>query len=185
MLKSLGLIETIGLTTGITAADAAVKSANIKVVGYEFAKGSGRTVIKIEGDVGAVKAAVEAASVAAASIGSVAATKVIARPSDELESMIRNRDTVGYCIEKKDEKLELKPKIESKLENVVKEKTVADEVDSKKDLEIGQVVKTVEEPKVVENHQTLDTEKSNTVEVTKIEQKKNNVKSSKQKNKNS
>ncbi|WP_206460695.1 BMC domain-containing protein [Anaerovorax sp. IOR16] len=96
MLKSLGLIEAIGLTAAITAADAAVKSANVTLVGYELVKGSGRTVIKVEGDVGAVKAAIEAASAAALTVGRVAGVKVIARPSDGLESMIRNRQTVGY-----------------------------------------------------------------------------------------
>lgn len=108
MLKSLGLIETIGLTTGITAADAAVKSANVTLVGYEMAKGSGRTVIKVEGDVGAVKAAVDAACAAALRVGQIAGAKVIARPSESLESMIRNKDTVGYnakeIIEQKPEK---------------------------------------------------------------------------------
>ncbi|WP_324823406.1 BMC domain-containing protein [Sinanaerobacter sp. ZZT-01] len=98
MLKSLGLIETIGLAAAITAADAAVKSANVTLVGYELVKGSGRTVIKVEGDVGAVKAAIEAASAAALKVGRVAGTKVIARPSDDLESMIRNYQTVGCPI---------------------------------------------------------------------------------------
>lgn len=96
MQKSLGLIETMGLTTGITAADAAMKSANVTLVGYEFAKGSGRTVIKVEGDVGAVKASIDAAKVAALKVGGVASTKVIARPSSYLEPMIRNELTVGY-----------------------------------------------------------------------------------------
>ncbi|MEA4988803.1 MAG: BMC domain-containing protein [Anaerovorax sp.] len=99
MLKSLGLIETIGLAAAITAADAAVKSANVTLVGYELVKGSGRTVIKVEGDVGAVKAAIEAASAATLTVGRVAATKVIARPSDYLETMIRNQQTVGYHLE--------------------------------------------------------------------------------------
>jgi len=98
MLKSLGLIETIGLAVAITAADAAVKSANVTLVGYELVKGSGRAVIKVEGDVGAVKAAIEAASAAASTVGRVAGTKVIARPSDDLESMIRNHQTVGCPI---------------------------------------------------------------------------------------
>ncbi|WP_207710528.1 BMC domain-containing protein [Aminipila butyrica] len=114
MLKSLGLIETLGLTVGIAAADAAVKSANVDLVGYELAKGSGRTVIKVEGDVGAVKAAIEAAKAAALQVGGVAATKVIARPSEGLETMIRNGDTVGYTAPKKaEQKPEQEPIIES------------------------------------------------------------------------
>ena len=38
--RSLGLIETFGLLPAVEAADAAVKSANVDLVGYEFAKGS-------------------------------------------------------------------------------------------------------------------------------------------------
>jgi len=94
--KSLGLIETYGLVVGIEAADAAVKSANVQLVGYEFARGSGMTTIKVEGDVGAVNAAISAASAAALKLGGVASAKVIPRPSAGIEMMIRNDDTVGY-----------------------------------------------------------------------------------------
>ena len=94
--RSLGLIETYGLLPAVEAADAAVKSANVELVGYEFAKGSGMTVVKVEGDVGAVKAAVAAASMAAGKVGRVAATRVIPRPATGLEAMVRNADTKGY-----------------------------------------------------------------------------------------
>ena len=56
---AIGMIETMGLAAGIEAADICLKAANINLVGYEFAKGSGMTVIKIEGNVGAVKAAIK------------------------------------------------------------------------------------------------------------------------------
>lgn len=92
---SLGLIETIGLVAAVEAADAAVKSANVRLVGYERAKGSGMITVKIEGEVGAVKAAVSAAAASAAKVGKVVSTLVIARPSGELEGMIRSSDTVG------------------------------------------------------------------------------------------
>lgn len=94
--RSLGLIETYGLLPAVEAADAAVKSANVDLVGYEFAKGSGMTVVKVEGDVGAVKAAIAAAYVAASKVGKVAATRVIPRPAAGLEGMTRNGDTKGY-----------------------------------------------------------------------------------------
>ena len=94
--RSLGLIETFGLLPAVEAADAAVKSANVELVGYEFAKGSGMTVVKVEGDVGAVKAAIAAASMAASKVGRVAATRVIPRPATGLEVMVRNGDTKGY-----------------------------------------------------------------------------------------
>ena len=94
--RSLGLIETYGLLPAVQAADAAVKSANVELLGYEFAKGSGMTVVKVEGDVGAVKAAIAAAYVAASQVGRVASTRVIPRPAKGLEIMVRNGDTKGY-----------------------------------------------------------------------------------------
>ena len=54
------------------------------------------TVVKVEGDVGAVKAAIAAASMAASKVGKVAATRVIPRPATGLEVMVRNGDTKGY-----------------------------------------------------------------------------------------
>ena len=96
MQKSLGLIETQGLAGGIEAADAAVKSANVELIGYELTKGGGWTTVKIQGDVGAVKAAVDAARIAAGKVTRVVSTRVIARPADGLEMLIRNGDTVGY-----------------------------------------------------------------------------------------
>lgn len=93
--KSLGLIETQGLAAGVVAADAAVKSANVELIGYELTKGGGWTLIKVQGDVGAVKAAVDAAAVAAGKVNRVVSTRVIARPSSYLEALIRTADTVG------------------------------------------------------------------------------------------
>ena len=49
MQKSLGLIETQGLLGGVTAADAAVKSANVELIGYELTKGGGWTTVKTWG----------------------------------------------------------------------------------------------------------------------------------------
>lgn len=93
--KSLGLIETQGLAAGVVAADAAVKSANVELIGYELTKGGGWTLIKVQGDVGAVKAAVDAATVAAGKVNRVVSTRVIARPSSYLEALIHTADTVG------------------------------------------------------------------------------------------
>ena len=93
--KSLGLIETQGLAAGVVAADAAVKSANVELVGYELTKGGGWTLIKVQGDVGAVKAAVDAARIAAGKVNRVVSTRVIARPSNSLEQLIHTADTVG------------------------------------------------------------------------------------------
>lgn len=95
MQKSLGLIETQGLLGGVTAADAAVKSANVELIGYELTRGGGWTTVKIQGDVGAVKAAVDAAKIAAGKVCRVVSTKVIARPAQALDRMVWTEETVG------------------------------------------------------------------------------------------
>ena len=71
MKQALGMIETIGLVSAIEAADAAVKAANITLLGYENTKGGGKITVKFVGDVGAVNAAVAAGAAAAARIGQV------------------------------------------------------------------------------------------------------------------
>ncbi|WP_434798611.1 BMC domain-containing protein [Terrisporobacter vanillatitrophus] len=93
---AIGIIETIGLAAAIEAADVCLKSANISLIGYELTKGNGMTVVKIEGNVGAVKAAIEAASVAVNKVSRVYSQKVIPRPSNSIDSLIRNENTVGY-----------------------------------------------------------------------------------------
>lgn len=77
--KALGMIETYGYTTGIQAADAMLKAAEVTLVGQEQI-GAGLVTIFVQGDVGAVKAAVEAGTEAASRIGEVVSSHVIARP---------------------------------------------------------------------------------------------------------
>lgn len=95
-MLALGTIETVGLTAAFEAADVACKSANVDLIGYELAKGGGFVTIKIEGQVGAVKAAIEAAEAAASKINRVVSVSVIPRPAKGLEIMIRNPLTRGY-----------------------------------------------------------------------------------------
>ncbi len=95
--QSLGLIETVGLAAAVEAADAAVKSANVNLVGYELTKGGGMVTVKLEGEVGAVNAAIAAASVAAARVGQVYAHKVIARTAEGIEAITHSAETVGVA----------------------------------------------------------------------------------------
>lgn len=83
MIESLGIIETTGYTTAIQAADAAVKSAKVKL-GQSITIGGGKVSIIIRGDVAAVKAAVEAAVKTASRIGVVESEVIIPRPSEKL-----------------------------------------------------------------------------------------------------
>lgn len=95
MKNALGIIEPIGLATTIEAADAAVKSANIELLGIENSRGDGRYVIKVIGDVGAVKAACDAASAACTKGRGCFGVKVIPRPSEGIAPVIFNNLTEG------------------------------------------------------------------------------------------
>lgn len=94
MRYALGLIEAIGLATAYEAADAAMKSANVELLGFEPAKGDGMHTIKVIGDVGAVKAAVAAAEVAGAKGRGVFSSVVIARPAEGIMPLINNKLTI-------------------------------------------------------------------------------------------
>ena len=87
MMEALGMVETRGLVAAIDAADAMVKAANVVLIGSEKI-GSGLVSVMVRGDVGAVKAAVEAGRVAAAALGEVVATHVIPRPHADVEKII-------------------------------------------------------------------------------------------------
>ena len=78
-LEALGMVETRGLVAAIEAADAMVKAANVELIGTEKI-GSGLVSVMVRGDVGAVKAATEAGSVAASALGEIVAVHVIPRP---------------------------------------------------------------------------------------------------------
>lgn len=84
MQEALGMVETKGLVAMIEAADAMVKSANVRLVGYEKIDAGLVTAI-VRGEVGAVRAAVEAGAAAGGRVGKVVATHIIPRPHDEVE----------------------------------------------------------------------------------------------------
>ncbi|MFV0362126.1 MAG: BMC domain-containing protein [Suipraeoptans sp.] len=86
-MKSKGFIETQGLVAAIEAADAMLKAANVNFVGKKYI-GAGLVTVIIEGDVGAVKAAVDAGVSAASKVGEVKSIHVIARPDAGLEEIL-------------------------------------------------------------------------------------------------
>jgi ethanolamine utilization protein EutM len=86
-MQALGLIETKGLVALIEAGDAALKSANVQLVGWNKV-GSGYVTIMVTGDVAAVKAAVDAGSSAAGKVGEVLSVQVIARPHSDLSKVL-------------------------------------------------------------------------------------------------
>ena len=85
--EALGMIETKGLVAAIEAADAMVKSANVSLMGYEKI-GSGLVTVMVRGDVGAVKAAVDAGAAAADKVGQVVSVHVIPRPPGDVEKIL-------------------------------------------------------------------------------------------------
>ncbi len=87
MMEALGMVETRGLVAAIEASDAMVKAANVVLIGSEKI-GSGLVSVMVRGDVGAVKAAVEAGGAAASSLGEVVATHVIPRPHADVEKLL-------------------------------------------------------------------------------------------------
>ena len=87
MINALGLIEVIGYPTVIEAADAALKAANVQLGGIVKVDG-GIMTAQILGDVGAVKASVDAGAAAAERIGGLLAVHVIPRPHEEVESIL-------------------------------------------------------------------------------------------------
>ena len=87
MGEALGMIETKGLVGAIEAADAMTKSANVTLMGYEKI-GSGLVTAMVRGDVGAVKAAVDAGACAAEKVGEIVAQHVIPRPHTDVEKIL-------------------------------------------------------------------------------------------------
>jgi ethanolamine utilization protein EutM len=82
--EALGMIETRGLVSLIEAADAMVKAANVKLVGWEKT-GGGYVTVLVRGEVAACKSACDAGAAAAARIGEVVSVHVIPRPHYDLE----------------------------------------------------------------------------------------------------
>ena len=84
---AIGMIETRGLTASIEAADAMLKAADGELVGTEKI-GSGLVTVMVRGDVGAVKAAVDAGACAAEKVGEIVAQHVIPRPHTDVEKIL-------------------------------------------------------------------------------------------------
>uniref|UniRef100_UPI00351B893B BMC domain-containing protein n=1 Tax=Endozoicomonas sp. Mp262 TaxID=2919499 RepID=UPI00351B893B len=85
--QATGFIETFGYLPAVEAADVCLKTAHVSLVGIKNV-GAGLVTIIIRGDVGAAKAAIEAGTLAADKVGTVVSSHVIARPVDELDSML-------------------------------------------------------------------------------------------------
>ena len=120
--KALGLIETYGYIGAIEAADTAVKAAYVELSAVEKVKG-GLVTVQLLGDVGAVKAAVDAGVQKCKALGVYVSSHVIARPDSELYKIVpklnseeadKPKEIIAFEDEnaKEDEKIEKTDKIE-------------------------------------------------------------------------
>ena len=87
-MKALGMIEVYGYLTAVEALDSALKAANVTRLDVVKVRG-GLVTVLVEGDVGAVKAAMDASAAAAERIGTVVSVHVIPRPASDVERMLK------------------------------------------------------------------------------------------------
>ena len=87
-MKAIALLEVQAMVAAITGLDAMVKAADVRLIHVEKRLGGRLVTVVVEGEVSAVKAAVEAGSAAANSLGEVVATHVIPRPHQDVEKLL-------------------------------------------------------------------------------------------------
>lgn len=87
-MQALGMIEVYGYLTAVEALDSALKAANVSRLGVEKVRG-GLVTVLVEGDVGAVKAAMDASAAAAERVGTVISVHIIPRPADDVTRMLK------------------------------------------------------------------------------------------------
>ncbi|EPY6472668.1 BMC domain-containing protein [Clostridium sporogenes] len=153
-MQALGLIETKGLLAAVEAADTMVKSADVSIIEKTYV-GGGLVTISVTGDVGAVKASIEAGVAAVKKLdeGFLVSEHVIPRPHEELESIIgpntppedpSSNDNTENVEDADDTEAVEKAEDTEKVEN-----TKA--VDSVEDTESVEVTKDIVDVKNVEN----------------------------------
>lgn len=179
-MQALGLIETKGLLAAVEAADTMVKSADVSIIEKTYV-GGGLVTISVTGDVGAVKASIEAGVAAVKKLdeGFLVSEHVIPRPHEELESIIgpntppedpSSNDNTENVEDADDTDAVEKVEDTEKVEN-----TKA--VDSVEDTESVEVTKDIVDAKNVENTKKAETVKDvKAVDNTEHVDTKNNIK---------
>jgi microcompartment protein CcmL/EutN len=165
--KALGLVEVRGYVAAVEAADSALKAANVTLIGLEKIRG-GITTIKIIGDVGAVKAAVDAAKASVESLGTFRTAHVIARVDSQVEDLFfeEHKKSQEVSIESSNEKSDTKDK--EKTETPVKRKEEALDNEEVETSEVGIIEKVTEEKsKVKEETKEVEPEKNKVEEIKK------------------
>lgn len=134
-MTALGLIETVGYATAVSAADAAVKAANVEIIGIEKVIGVSGYVsvtIHLSGDVAAVQSAVDAGRETGEMIGNVISTEVIASAHSDVQENLLSHFKLNNVAKSADEKIEeAKPKAVTKKPTAKKEVKKASETKKK------------------------------------------------------
>ncbi|MCM3340081.1 BMC domain-containing protein [Paenibacillus sp. MER TA 81-3] len=94
MKESLGMIETIGMTPAIRAADMMVKCAYVTVLGFEKS-GSGIVTVLIQGKLDSVQAALDIGALEAKNTGELVAVHIINNPDDGIGQLLPRDGTEG------------------------------------------------------------------------------------------
>ena len=136
-MKALGMIEVYGKLAAVEALDSALKAANVELVDVTRV-GGGLVTVMIAGDVGATKAAIDAAEASAARVGRVISVHVIPRPSED----------VGHMVARKGTKENLQVEIEEQEETITedKEEITEDKEEITEDKVLEQINEEIEEP---------------------------------------
>jgi microcompartment protein CcmL/EutN len=83
-MKAIALLEVQAMVAAITGLDAMVKAADVKLIHVEKRLGGRLVTVVVEGEVSAVRAALEAGAQAASQVGNVKCCEVIARPHPDV-----------------------------------------------------------------------------------------------------
>ncbi|MCL2347633.1 MAG: BMC domain-containing protein [Planctomycetaceae bacterium] len=89
MQDAIGLVETKGLVALVEATDAMAKAANVEII-KKIQIGGGLVTTVVKGDVGSVRAAVEAGANAASQVGELVGSHIIPRPADGIVEAFLN-----------------------------------------------------------------------------------------------
>lgn len=120
-MKALGMIEVYGRIGAIEGLDSALKAANVSLVNM-VRVGGGFTSFFIEGDVGAVKAAIDAAETSAGRVGSVVSSHVIPRP----DQSVRNLLNMNQQLSPKDQKSTDNRTNKENADNLIESKSISE-----------------------------------------------------------
>lgn len=145
--NAIGLIETRGLVAAVEAVDACLKAANVDFFSYRFTTG-GLVCITVTGEVGAVKAAVEAGVVAAQKVGQVTGIHVIPHPADDTMSIV--------------EQIRMKASIDEESENGDAEQEIEEAEDKAAEREIEELENETGEQEMDEEDDRDESDSSHT-----------------------